>query len=117
MGDLAASGGYYIACNADKIIAEPSTITGSIGVYGVLPNMHELANNLGINAEQVTTNANGTTYSLFEPMSEDQRGFITEGVEDVYDMFLKRVADGRGMTTAEVDSVAQGRVWAGDRRY
>lgn len=113
MGDLAASGGYYIACNADKIIAEPSTITGSIGVYGVLPNMHELANNLGINAEQVTTNANGTTYSLFEPMSEDQRGFITEGVEDVYDMFLKRVADGRGMTTAEVDSVAQGRVWAG----
>ncbi|MEM6686927.1 MAG: signal peptide peptidase SppA, partial [Bacteroidota bacterium] len=114
MGDLAASGGYYISCNADKIFAEPNTITGSIGVFGTIPNMHQLAENLGINAEQVGTNKNSVEYSLFEPMSEEQRALIKEGIEDIYSLFTKRVADGRGMTVAAVDSIAQGRVWTGN---
>ncbi|MBC8753151.1 signal peptide peptidase SppA [Kordia sp. YSTF-M3] len=114
MGDLAASGGYYIACNADKIFAEPNTITGSIGVFGTIPNMHKLAEDMGINAEQVGTNKNAAGYSVFEPMSDEQRALIKEGIEDIYDLFTQRVADGRGMTQTAVDSIAQGRVWTGN---
>lgn len=114
MGDLAASGGYYIACNADKIFAEPNTITGSIGVFGAVPNMHELANELGINAEQVGTNKNSIDYSVFEPMTDEQRALIKEGIEDIYDLFTQRVADGRDMTQQAVDKIAQGRVWTGN---
>ncbi|MFK7748919.1 MAG: signal peptide peptidase SppA [Kordia sp.] len=114
MGDLAASGGYYIACNADEIFAEPNTITGSIGVFGTIPNMHKLAADLGINAEQVGTNKNSVDYSVFEPLSDEQRALIKEGIEDIYDLFTQRVADGRGMTQAAVDSIAQGRVWTGN---
>jgi len=112
MGNVAASGGYYIACNADAIFAEPTTITGSIGVFGVLPNVSELADNIGINAEQVSTNK-GANYSVFEPMTDAFRTVTQEGVEQVYTTFLERVAKGRGMLVAEVDSVAQGRVWSG----
>ena len=113
MGNLAASGGYYIACNANKIIAEPSTITGSIGVFGTLPNAHEFMNGIGINAEQVTTNKNSVDYSIFEPMTEEQRAFIKEGVVDIYELFTNRVATGRGMTQEAVHEIAQGRVWTG----
>ena len=113
MGNLAASGGYYIACNADKIIAEPTTITGSIGVFGVLPNGKALADNIGINAEQVVTNKNAVTYSFFEPLSEEQRWFIKEGVGDIYDIFKKRVSDGRQLSLEQVEAIAQGRVWTG----
>jgi protease-4 len=112
MGNLAASGGYYIACNADKIYAESTTITGSIGVFGVIPNMSQLAENIGINAEQVKTNS-GADYSLFEPMTDEFRAVTTEGVEKVYSTFLQRVADGRNMTTDAVNEIAQGRVWSG----
>jgi len=113
MGNLAASGGYYIACNATKIIAEPSTITGSIGVFGTLPNAHEFMNDIGINAEQVTTNKNSIDYSFFEPMKEDQRAIIKEGVVDIYELFTNRVATGRGMSQEAVHEVSQGRVWTG----
>ena len=113
MGNLAASGGYYIACNADKIIAEPTTITGSIGVFGMLPNAHEFMKNIGINAEQVTTNKNSIDYSVFEPMKEEQRAFIKEGVVDIYELFTNRVATGRSMTQDAVHDIAQGRVWTG----
>lgn len=113
MGNLAASGGYYISCNANKIIAEPSTITGSIGVFGTLPNAHEFMNNIGINAEQVTTNKNAITYSFFEPMKEEQRSIIKEGVVDIYELFTSRVATGRGMQKEAVHEIAQGRVWTG----
>ncbi len=113
MGDMAASGGYYIAAGANKIYAEPTTITGSIGVFGTIPNISELAKNVGINAEQVGTNKNSVDYSLFEPMGNEFRKVVTESVEDVYDIFLERVASGRGLTIAEVDSLAQGRVWSG----
>lgn len=113
MGNVAASGGYYIACNADKIFAEPNTITGSIGVFGMLPNMNQLATNIGINAEQVRTHKNASGYSLFEPLDEDFKMFTQEGVESIYTTFLSRVATGRKMTTEQVDAIAQGRVWTG----
>lgn len=113
MGNLAASGGYYIACNANKIIAEPTTITGSIGVFGVLPNGEELSKNIGINAEQVTTNKNTILYSFFEPLSKQQHDFIKEGVVDIYELFTNRVAVGRKMNIENVNKIAQGRVWTG----
>jgi protease-4 len=113
MGDFAASGGYYIASNAHKIIAEPTTITGSIGVFGMLPNGKQFADNIGINAEQVATNKNAVTYSFFEPLDDNQRGFIKEGILEVYELFSKRVAEGRNLTREQVENVAQGRVWTG----
>ena len=113
MGNYAASGGYYIACNANKIIAEPTTITGSIGVFGVVPNFSGLAKEMGVNAEQVNTNKNSSSYSPFSPMSDNFRKQATEGVEDIYKTFVSRVAQGRNMTESRVDSLAQGRVWTG----
>ena len=113
MGNYAASGGYYIACNSDYIFAEPSTITGSIGVFGMLPNMTQLGKNIGINAEQVRTHKNASGYSVFEPLDEGYKNMVLESIEDIYGTFLKRVADGRKMTTEQVDAIAQGRVWTG----
>ena len=113
MGNLAASGGYYIACNADKIIAEPTTITGSIGVFGIIPNVSTLTDRIGINAEQVGTNKQSIGYSAFEPMSYSFQKVVKESIEDVYQTFVNRVANGRNMTFAQVDSIAQGRVWTG----
>ncbi|OWW24054.1 signal peptide peptidase SppA [Zobellia sp. OII3] len=113
MGNVAASGGYYIAVGADKIFAEPTTITGSIGVFGTIPNMSELAGNIGINAEQVGTNKNSVEYSLFEPMTDNFRNYVQEGIESTYNTFLQRVAQGRNISMAQADSLAQGRVWSG----
>jgi len=113
MGNVAASGGYYIAAGAQKIFAEPSTITGSIGVFGTVPNISELAADIGVNAEQVGTNKNSVDYSLFEPMNDTFRNTVQEGIEEVYDTFLERVAKGREITVAQADSLAQGRVWSG----
>lgn len=113
MGDVAASGGYYISTGADKIYAEPTTITGSIGVFGIVPNVNELAAKIGINAEQVGTNKNSVDYSLFEPMSDEFRAFVKEGIESTYQTFLKKVSEGRNITIARADSLAQGRVWSG----
>ena len=110
-GNVAASGGYYIGVGGDKIFAEPTTITGSIGVFGTIPNVSELAGDIGINAEQVGTNKNSVDYSLFEPMGETFRGTVEEGIEDTYQIFLERVAAGRNMTVDQVDALAQGRVW------
>lgn len=114
MGNYAASGGYYIACNANRIFAEKSTITGSIGVFGVIPNVHKLAENWGINAETVSTHPHAQQYSVFEKPSESFIKEMTEGIERTYKLFVSRVAAGRGMTTAQVDSLAQGRVWSGE---
>ena len=113
MGNVAASGGYYIAANAHEIVAEPTTITGSIGVLGVLPNINRLSKRWGINAEQVTTNKQALQYSPFEPLNNSTRNEIKEGINQVYQTFLMRVADGRGMTKEEVHKIAQGRVWSG----
>ncbi|WP_289644340.1 signal peptide peptidase SppA [Maribacter aestuarii] len=113
MGNVAASGGYYIAAGADKIYAEPTTVTGSIGVFGTIPNINELAKNIGINAEQVGTNRNSVDYSLFEPMKDDFRNRVQESIEDTYETFLERVSAGRNISMAQADSLAQGRVWSG----
>ena len=113
MGNYAASGGYYIACNANKIIAEPNTITGSIGVFGMLPNMAQLAKNMGISATTVKTHENAADYSLFQPLEPNTRAFIQESIEEVYTTFVDRVAQGRKMTPEAVDAVAQGRIWTG----
>jgi protease-4 len=113
MGNLAASGGYYIACNADKIYAENNTITGSIGVFGILPNFTQAANKLGLNTEQVKTHTNASDYSPFKPLDDNYRAFAQEGVEKIYTTFVNRVAKGRKMSFDQVDAIAQGRVWSG----
>ncbi len=113
MGDVAASGGYYIACNANKIFAEPGTITGSIGVFGMVPNFKKVADKVGVNAEAVKTHENATGYSVFEEMSPKYKQTLTESIEIIYDTFVSRVAEGRKMDKAKVDEMAQGRVWTG----
>ncbi len=113
MGNYAASGGYYIACNADKIIAQSTTITGSIGVFGVVPNMSGLSKKIGINSEQVATNKNANGYSIFKPMSQNFRNEIKEMIENFYVNFVTKVAKGRHKTFKEIDAIAQGRVWTG----
>ena len=112
MGNVAASGGYYIACAADKILADEKTITGSIGVFGVVPNAKGLMNNkLGITFDRVKTNKHADLMSVFKPLTAQERDIIQIGVEKIYDDFITKVADGRGMTKAAVDSIGQGRVW------
>jgi protease-4 len=113
MGNYAASGGYYIACNASKIFAENNTITGSIGVFGILPNFSELSSRIGIHVEQVNTNKNSAGYSPFVPLDEKFKEVTLEGVEHIYKTFVNHVAEGRKMTFEQVDAIAQGRVWSG----
>jgi protease-4 len=113
MGNYAASGGYYIACNANTIFAEENTITGSIGVFGILPNFTPLATKIGIHTEQVKTHQNSANYSPFVPIDENFKAVTLEGVEHIYKTFVTHVAKGRKMTFAQVDAIAQGRVWTG----
>ncbi|WP_425657414.1 signal peptide peptidase SppA [Tenacibaculum ascidiaceicola] len=112
MGNYAASGGYYIACNASKIFAEPTTITGSIGVFGAIPNFSQFTDKIGINAEQVSTN-NSPSYSVFEPMNKKFYDVTKEGIEEMYTTFVNRVSAGRNMNFEQVNEIAQGRVWTG----
>jgi protease IV len=113
-GDVAASGGYYIACAADTIVAQPNTITGSIGVFGVLFNAQKmLQNKFGITVDTVKTNRFADLGGPLRPLSEVEREIIQESVNDIYFDFIGKVAQGRGLTTAEVDSIGQGRVWSG----
>jgi len=95
------------------IFAEPTTITGSIGVVGTIPNVHELAESMGVNAEQVGTNKNSVDYSFFEPMTDTFRNVMQESIEETYDTFLDRVSKGRNMSVERVNEIAQGRVWSG----
>lgn len=113
MGNYAASGGYYIACNANKIFAENNTITGSIGVFGILPNFSQLTKKIGINVEQVKTHENAARYSPFVPLDEKLKAVTLEEIEHIYKTFVTHVAQGRKMTFTQVDAIAQGRVWAG----
>ncbi len=113
MGNYAASGGYYIACNANTIFAQNNTITGSIGVFGILPNFSQLTKKIGINIEQVKTHENAARYSPFVPMDENFKAVTLEGIEHIYKTFVTHVAEGRKMNFAAVDSIAQGRVWSG----
>ncbi|MCC6370059.1 MAG: signal peptide peptidase SppA [Bacteroidia bacterium] len=114
MGDYAASGGYYISCAADRIFAQPNTITGSIGVFGLVPNLQKmLENKLGITIDTVNTNKHSDYGNALRPVTEFEYDVIQKSVERVYSNFTKIVAEGRKMTQAEVDSIGQGRVWAG----
>lgn len=114
MGGLAASGGYYIACAADTIVANPSTLTGSIGVFGMIPNTQELfEDKLGINNEVVKTNELSDLPSVTRPMTKLEKDKMQQMVENVYSTFVQHVADGRGMSFDEVDAIGQGRVWTG----
>jgi protease-4 len=114
MGNVAASGGYYIAAPADVIVAQPNTITGSIGVFGMLINAQELLNNkLGVKIETVKFGEFSDLGSPDRPLNEAERKVIQNAVDRVYTDFINRVAEGRKMTEAQVDSIAQGRVWSG----
>lgn len=113
MGDVAASGGYYIAAAADTIMADRTTITGSIGIFGMIPNFQNLlSNKLGITQDVVTTNEHSDMISVTRSMSQFERDLMQEMIENGYDTFITRVADGRKMDKTAVDEIGQGRVWA-----
>ena len=115
-GDVAASGGYYISCNADSIFAQPNTITGSIGVFSLLPNMQNFFNHkLGVTFDGVKTSENADALTVIKPLTPTQKQFIQNEVDTIYHDFKSRVAEGRKKSMAYVDSVAQGRVWSGNR--
>jgi len=113
MGGYAASGGYWISSEADRIFAEPTTITGSIGVFGMLLNVQELGNDLGFTWDTVKTGEFADALTIARPKSAAEMALFQRGVDGWYDEFLQRVADGRGLTVAQVDELAQGRVWSG----
>lgn len=113
MGDYAASGGYYISCNANYIVAEPNTLTGSIGVFGMIPNMKGLVSDkLGVNFEEVKTHQFGTLHTM-RAATDEEKVKVQRGVEFTYDLFTKRCAAGRGMEQDSIKAIAGGRVWTG----
>lgn len=114
MGDVAASGGYYIACGAQKIYAEPNTLTGSIGVFGIIPNFEKLMKNkLGITTDVVKTNKYSDYITTSRAMQPYETKVLTNQIENIYQVFIGHVAEGRKMTKEQVDSIGQGRVWSG----
>jgi len=115
MGDLAASGGYYISCAADKIFASPNTITGSIGVFGVIPNIgNMLDHKLGITFDRYETHPHADFFSINKSFDQVEMQKMNQMIVQIYDDFLSRVAEGRKLTVQQVDSMARGRVWTGD---
>lgn len=116
MGDYAASGGYYISCGADSIFADPLTVTGSIGIFGLIPNGHELlTDKLGVNFELVATNPQAMFPNLMSPLTTEQYNAMQRMVEDGYDLFTQRVADGRGLSQDYVKQIGEGRVWSAEK--
>jgi protease-4 len=114
MSDVAASGGYYIATPARKIFAEPTTVTGSIGVFGLIPNAQKLLEDkMGLSFEYVGTGKHSDMGRIDRPLKADEREYIESVIDKIYDTFLSRVAEGRKMTKEEVHEIAQGRVWTG----
>ena len=114
MGNYAASGGYYIACPGTKIYANPTTISGSIGVFGLLPNAGKLLEQkIGINIETVKTNENSDFPSIYRPMSAYEKEVVQKSIEKTYSDFVSKVASGRDMKFESVDSIGQGRIWSG----
>ncbi|MDR0619142.1 MAG: signal peptide peptidase SppA [Bacteroidales bacterium] len=113
-GQYAASGGYYISCAADKIYSDPVTLTGSIGVFGLIFNMEKLfTDKIGITFDEVNTNKNSGAGTTVHSMSEYERSVIQKSIEDIYSGFIKKVADGRNKTVEYIDSIGQGRIWCG----
>jgi protease-4 len=116
MGDVAASGGYYISCNADSVFADANTITGSIGVFSILPNFQSFfKNKLGISFDGVKTGPYADLGNSTRPLTEPEKRFMQSGVDTIYHTFKSRVADGRKKDIVYIDSIAQGRVWTGSR--
>ena len=124
MGDIAASGGYYISCAADVIVAEHTTLTGSIGVFGLIPEGVDMHNKIGLTFDGVKTNKNSDMNSgsglpfleaIVKPYTDEQRLIMQAGVNRIYDLFLTRCADGRSKTKEEIDAIGQGRVWTGSQ--
>ena len=114
MGNYAASGGYYISCPATKIYASPVTLSGSIGVFGLIPNANKLLHDkLGISVESVNTNKYADFPSVYRPMTTYERGVMQKNIEKIYSDFVSKVATGRNMDVSSVDSIGQGRVWTG----
>lgn len=113
MGDYAASGGYYISCNADTIVAEPTTLTGSIGIFGMMPNAKGLTEKLGVSFDVVKTNPYADFGNLTRPMNDGEKGLMQMYVNNGYELFLTRCSDGRCISMEELDKIAQGRVWTG----
>lgn len=114
MSDYAASGGYYISCGADKIYAEPVTVTGSIGIFGLIPNIRGLVTDkLGVTTYPISTNPAGAQPDIFAPMTESQRAGMQSYVDRGYELFVKRVAGGRKKTVDQIKAIAEGRVWDG----
>lgn len=115
MGGVAASGGYYISCAADSIFAEPTTLTGSIGIYGMIPDMQELLNTkLGIYTDVVKTNRYADLGDISRPLNEGEKVLIQQSINQGYELFVKRCADGRKMTISDIQEVAEGRIWTGE---
>ncbi|MBP6609902.1 MAG: signal peptide peptidase SppA [Paludibacter sp.] len=114
MGDYAASGGYYIACMADKIVAQPNTITGSIGIFGLIPNIEGLNNKLGLSYDGVKTNKMGDAITVNRKFTPEERDMMQAYVNRGYELFVKRCADGRKKTTDQIKAIAEGRVWTGE---
>lgn len=115
-GDVAASGGYYISCAADSIFASPNTITGSIGVFGIIPNMQSFfKNKLGVTFDGVKTGPYADAGAFYRPMTETEKSFVQRTIDDIYMNFKQRVAEGRKKTLEHVDSIGQGRVWSGSK--
>lgn len=115
MGDVAASGGYYISCGADSVFAQPNTITGSIGVFGVIPNMENFfKNKLGVTFDGVSTAPHAGAVSVYHPINDKDKALLQAGIERTYAQFKSRVAAGRKKDTAYVETIAQGRVWSGE---
>lgn len=114
MGDYAASGGYYISAPADTIVAQPNTITGSIGIFGLIPNIDGLNKKLGFSYDVVKTNAMSDAPSLNRAFRPEERALMQAYVDRGYELFVKRCADGRSKTTDEIKAIAEGRVWTGE---
>ncbi len=114
MSDLAASGGYYISCAANKIVAEPTSLTGSIGVFGIIPNAQKFFDDkLGITFDKVSTSKNNGWSTITNPLNKAQKKYIQNRINDIYVDFVSRVADGRKMSFDQVDKIGQGRIWSG----
>jgi protease-4 len=113
MGNVAASGGYYIAAPCDTIVASPNTITGSIGVFGLFFNAKQLVNNIGVTVDTVKTNPFADIMTSSRAVTAQESEVIQREVERIYDNFITRVSEGRKISKANVDSIAQGRVWSG----
>ena len=114
MGDYAASGGYYISCMADKIVAQPNTITGSIGIFGVIPNISGLNEKLGLTYDGVKTNKMSDAITVNRKFTPEERDLMQNYVNRGYELFVKRCADGRKMKTEQIKVIAEGRVWTGE---